>query len=847
MSDEYDEKIRHLQPVYDTVSADIQAKGFQVVWATRNRKGEWTPLTGTTGTKSAFPSNLPRPDLARIALRPPPGVKIFDVDHYGEKLGGDTIERFEEHTGVTLPATWKLTSRDPASPSGRYLFRVADGLDFKDTALAAFADPGTGATCVDIVRTNHRFSWAPLDINPKNGEMVRVWYGAGEEWAEDRLPPVEEIPFLPEEMQDYLSDPPAPPKIQLPEFDVNSDEWWKQMPANSLGTRDKLIRYSWDLGFTGLSEAEIIDELMRVSVAMDLARPWTREDLSGMVDDNTRQKIHRIRSEWAENERILSSAFNFRKEDKVAQARAEYERAQYLRSLPPDQRAAEVMQDDAVESFVNEQGDIIPEHAETFDLAVVGDEMFDPEFTDDRSLAVAVLDRLGGVKYCADTGAWVVMGKDKWDELSADIIQMAIWELSDLMPEGEAKPEDCPFHDHDDEQEIRALKRQHKNRQYLRSSQGLGNVSRYARAALQVPGQHRVAIRRASLDTAPEVLWAGGVPWDLRTCTPRPDLAAEPHMMTAECAPDFGSDCPMYKELLKIAIPDEEQREFYLDMIALGLTGYQSLRTVPVLRGETKRGKTLTFERTPAGTYMSPVSGQDLLGTGDREEARKLSVLVGLRIPYIDEGVSRGKYAMGRLKKITSGGSKLPARRIFGKEFEFQPVHTLVMLVNPQEMPEYSDDAVKDRLCPVDFDGDPAAIKAFAKGYDPQSAAYQDETPAVLGFLMKRASEILTEKGSKRGTSMAKPALVEQRQEEEAREDDPVQAWIDQFTTEGEQPFKELFSSFEGWWKNTGQYRRHGDCPTKRQFGNKLTALGVAKREGNGMTYRGLKLRGIGS
>src|ERR1700722_16979660 len=176
----YFEKLRSVSVVYPQVAQDLAAKGWQVVWATLNEDGEWSPLVGCTGS-ARFPSNLAQPPGdVRIALRPPEDVIVLDVDHYSHKLGMHTIERAEEALGMTLPGTWRLSSRGADNPSGRYLCRIPSGNDTRhwERALKFFGDERVSD--VEIVRTGHRFSWGPLDVNPKIGELVQVYGPNGE-------------------------------------------------------------------------------------------------------------------------------------------------------------------------------------------------------------------------------------------------------------------------------------------------------------------------------------------------------------------------------------------------------------------------------------------------------------------------------------------------------------------------------------------------------------------------------------------------------------------------------------------------------------------------------------------
>jgi hypothetical protein len=840
-AEDYPGQLAQMQPLYPRLAADLTAAGWQVVWATQNRQGDWTPLSGTTGGKSEFPAHRDMPPgPVRIAFRPPPGVKALDVDHYGEKLGWHTIERAEEALGV-LPATWKVSARGAQDPSGRYLFRY-DGPDFRDSALAAFADPDTGATCVEVVRTSHRFSWAPGDVNPKTMTVVQCY---GPDGKPCPLPSVADLPLLPPEWHAYLADPPRVAVPQLLPVATEVPRWWEAIPDHVIGTREKLASLAFEMTLAGCQPEEVQGELRRVSVALDLSRPWGAADLAGLTDANTQGKVARIRGAWAEERAVIASVLpggEERLEQAVADARREHERAVELAASP--NRALALTQ--GLLPAAPGAGDI-PEGAyatgafrveDVLKTVIAGDHEFEADGSDDQTLAEAILDRMQGARYCADSGQWVVWGAEKWAEMPGDLLAWVIAHLARNMPYGNPKPDE-------DDPEGPRLKRQSRNRSYLRSAAGAGAVARKAQALLMMPGQHPIAINRTDIDARPLVIWGGGRCWDIRASVhglaEDRDAIGEPHLMTAACAP-AEADVPGFRALCAAILPDVASREFWLDMMARGMLGYQTKRTIPLAVGGTGAGKTLLLERLPFGTYLVPVSGQDLLGGGDKEEARRLHVLVGRRLPYIDEGIGGGKYTMSRLKKITSGGTRLPARGIFGKEYEFEPVHTLLILVNPEEEPPYTDDAVASRICRVHFNGDKEAVKEVARFYEPGSPMWEAETPGVLAFFIRRAAQILHEK-SDRGTSFAKPESVRAEQDGVAGEQDIVLDWLTKCTepAAAEAAYTDagtLYDHFLAW-----SARRRESIPGKISFGLKLTRHGVPVIRPGGRNLRGITVR----
>ncbi len=89
-----------------------------------------------------------------IALRLPDGVVGIDVDHYGDKTGGDTIAEHENRWG-RLPAAPLTTSRADGL-SGIRLYRVPPG-----TRLVGELPD------VEIIQPHHRYAIVSPSVHPE--------------------------------------------------------------------------------------------------------------------------------------------------------------------------------------------------------------------------------------------------------------------------------------------------------------------------------------------------------------------------------------------------------------------------------------------------------------------------------------------------------------------------------------------------------------------------------------------------------------------------------------------------------------------------------------------------------
>ncbi|QBI21040.1 bifunctional DNA primase/polymerase [Egibacter rhizosphaerae] len=119
-----------------------------------------------------------------IALRPPQGVLGIDVDNYGDKRGGATLELWERELGP-LPQTLVSTSRP--LPSGIRWFGVPVGLGWQDV--------GDG---VEVIHEGHRYAVTAPSWNPLSRTRYRwVHEASGETIPLEGLPRPSDLAQLP--------------------------------------------------------------------------------------------------------------------------------------------------------------------------------------------------------------------------------------------------------------------------------------------------------------------------------------------------------------------------------------------------------------------------------------------------------------------------------------------------------------------------------------------------------------------------------------------------------------------------------------------------------------------------
>jgi hypothetical protein len=164
------------------------------------------PPKGFTGYDGAWPTDeqiatwtKDQPADANLMLRVNYGVIGIDVDAYGNKMGGRTLEEAEKRWGP-LPPTYRSSSRGEDVVSGIRVYQVPEGVLFR-TGIK-FDDLGVGH--IDIIQPHHRHITVYPSIHP-NGGRYR-WYGPdGVLLPEGVVPHVRDLPELPPKWVEQLS------------------------------------------------------------------------------------------------------------------------------------------------------------------------------------------------------------------------------------------------------------------------------------------------------------------------------------------------------------------------------------------------------------------------------------------------------------------------------------------------------------------------------------------------------------------------------------------------------------------------------------------------------------------
>ena len=784
---------------------------------------KFPPPGGFTGADGAVPEVTQvlawaQAGPANIGLRLPAGVIGIDVDHYDGKPGADTLAELMAELGP-LPATWSSTSRGADSPARVWLYRLPRA----DLRLVGKAGLG-----IDVLQHHHRYIVAAPSVHPEGG--VYAWYRPDFTAAGPaELPLVADLPFLPDAWVTALTEqqerPMPPPAVTAGDQTTTGArpspgfaDFASQRPPHGLrqaraaiarelatasapaslgsGYRAVLLRAALVLG--GYVGAGVLEGDAAAQQLFDAAgQAW-----GGHGDDEDRKWIHQGLTDGQQRP--------FRVYDDTPGPAAPGQPP----ALPP--RALASLE------HVRRFGRL----PDTFDPA--GD-------NSDMGLAREVLAEMWpNLRFDAESGAWLVRGGDRWSVVKRDTVAgWAVCEVAPRMPLGEqpvpkAVSERTPEH------------WQAWRRAKLTSGAGSAPVSRKIREQLATT-DHFAHVRSSELDADPDILWAGGQPWDLRTGALAEMDPLTPHTHTARFAP-VEVPTPRWDAFVAAVWPDAEVREWALNNLAIGLTGH-SPRVMPILYGDTGKGKTqvVSLLCNLLGTYGQQVDGR-LIGRTE-PPGHVVARLKGLRLAYLDEAAPVDHERVERVKMLTGGAGALTADAKYLDAFTWDPTHTLVLTQN--RTPELTDDALRDRAQVILCDGDYEQVAAARKALGPVngntiSGVWAQEAPGVLAAMMARAAAWLADPDVlRRSTPASAVALVE----EMVREQDPVGTWMAERTTPA-QPgtvARALYDDFAAWFRANPAFSRRAVL-SSIDFGRKLTRAGVGMTKMAAGNYRHLVL-----
>jgi putative DNA primase/helicase len=285
------------------------------------------------------------------------------------------------------------------------------------------------------------------------------------------------------------------------------------------------------------------------------------------------------------------------------------------------------------------------------------------------------------------------------------------------------------------------------------------------------------------------------------------------------------------KFLNEIFNGDQDLIRFVQKAIGYTLTGSIKEQCMFICYGDGANGKSVFLDviSTMLGDYASNAQVETLLyrknqGGGTSDLAR----LKGARMVTTSEPNEGSKFNEGLIKQLT-GGDKITARFLYGKEFEFRPEFKLWLATNYKPVIRGTDQGIWRRIRLIPFE---MHLPKDKQDKDMTSKLLK-EIPEILNWAMQGCKLWLKE-------GLESPETIENATQDYRNEMDLITTFIDQNCQEvpnWETSVGEVYNEYSEWAKRGNEYL----MPLTR-FGKEMSKRFEKKRKSSGIVYVGLRL-----
>lgn len=290
-------------------------------------------------------------------------------------------------------------------------------------------------------------------------------------------------------------------------------------------------------------------------------------------------------------------------------------------------------------------------------------------------------------------------------------------------------------------------------------------------------------------------------------------------------------DAPEWTQFLsQIFGGDEELIHFVHKAVGYSATGSSREQVMFILYGNGRNGKSL-FINTIAdilGNYAMTMNVESIMVRRNNGVNSDIARLEGARMVISSEANEGSRLDEGLVKQMT-GGDKVVARQLYGKEFEFSPKFKLWMATNHRPLIRGTDDGIWRRIMLIPF-----------KVQIPQNQVDKDlkfklqrEAAGILNWIVQGAMMWQTE-------GLQPPQVVTDASKEYRDEMDVIQYFISENCTLGEDyeaPAGELFQVYKQWATESSEY-----VMSKQKFAQEMRKKFSYKKTKHGRFYQGFKL-----
>ena len=292
-------------------------------------------------------------------------------------------------------------------------------------------------------------------------------------------------------------------------------------------------------------------------------------------------------------------------------------------------------------------------------------------------------------------------------------------------------------------------------------------------------------------------------------------------------------DAPEWTRFLnQIFGGDEELVHYIQKAVGYSATGSIKEQVMFLLFGNGRNGKSIFIDTISdaLGTYAKSMQADSIMVRQNKSGANSdIARLENARLVTSSEPNEGVRLDEGLIKQLT-GGDKVTARYLYGKEFEFKPQFKLWLATNHKPIIRGTDDGIWRRLMLVPFN-----IQIPLEKVDKDlKFKLQRELTGILNWIVEGALMWQRE-------GLNPPVVITQASNEYRKEMDVLDLFVDESCEVGEgykTPAGELFQKYKAWANENSEY-----LMSKQKFGKEMKLKYDLEKNRVGRFYLGLKVK----
>lgn len=291
-------------------------------------------------------------------------------------------------------------------------------------------------------------------------------------------------------------------------------------------------------------------------------------------------------------------------------------------------------------------------------------------------------------------------------------------------------------------------------------------------------------------------------------------------------------DCPEWSEFLdQIFDNDQELIHYIQKAVGYSATGSIKEQVMFILYGNGRNGKSIFIDAISdiLGTYAKSMQADSIMVRQNSSGANSdIARLESARLVTSSEPNEGVRLDEGLVKQLT-GGDKVTARYLYGKEFEFKPQFKLWLATNHKPIIRGTDDGIWRRLMLIPF-----KVQIPTDKVDKDlKYKLQRESIGILNWIVEGALMWQRE-------GLNPPASVTNASRQYREEMDVISLFVDdccEVSDSYRAPAGELFKKYQSWANDNSEYSM-----SKQKFGREMRQKFEMKKTMNGRFYLGLKI-----